>query len=95
VGRGVEQGADCLNGMSAFTDDLRDVAFASSKMKDHLVLGLGLRENNLVWKLNELTDDEPKEFLHAAGVAYGATFFRALLMMLPTVCDGLAPTPTQ
>ena len=36
-------------------------------MKDHLVLGLGLREDNLVWKFNQLSDDEAKEFLHAKG----------------------------
>jgi len=64
-------------------------------VKDHAIRCFGLRKDNLVRIFDELTDDEAKELLHASGAAQAVAFLRALLIMLPTVSEGRAPTLTQ
>jgi hypothetical protein len=95
VSGGIKQGADRLDCVTSLADDSWYVALARRQMKGHPVSGLSPRENNLVGKLNEFADDEAKELLHASAPAQAVTFFRALVMMLPTVCEGRAPTLTQ
>jgi hypothetical protein len=92
---GVQQGTDRLNGVAALANDSWNVALARGQMKDHLFRRFGLRKDNLVWKFNELADDEAKELLHASEPAQAVAFFRAFVIMLPTVCEGRAPTLTQ
>ena len=95
VSGGVQKRADRLNSVAALSNDSRYVALARSEMKNHFVRRFGLRKDNLVWKFNELANDEAKELLHASEPAQAVAFFLAFVMMLPTVCEGRAPTPTQ
>ena len=81
--------------MPALADDSGDVAFPGSQVKDNAIGRFGLRKDNLVRIFDELTDDEAKELLHASGPAQAVAFLRALLMRLPTVSEGRAPTLTQ
>ena len=81
--------------MPALADDSGDVAFPGSQVKDNAIGRFGLRKDNLVRIFDELTDDEAKELLHASGAAQAVAFLRALLIMLPTVSEGRAPTLTQ
>ena len=92
---GVQQGPDCLNGMATLADDSGHIALARGQMENHPLGRFGPRKDNLVWKFNELTDDEAKKLLHASEPAQAVAFFRAFEIMLPTVCEGRAPTPTQ
>jgi hypothetical protein len=84
-----------LNGVAALANYPWHVALARGEMKDHPVRRFGLRKDNLVRIFDELTDDEEKELLHASRPAHAAAFLRALVMILPTVSEGRAPTPTQ
>ena len=84
-----------MNGVSALTNDPWHIALTNRQMKDHPLGRFSLRKDNLVRIFDELADDEEKELLHASMSAQAVAFFRALLMMLPTVSEGRAPTPTQ
>jgi hypothetical protein len=95
IGGGVQEGADGLNGVAAFANYPWHIALARGKMKDNPLGRFSLRKDNLVRIFDELADDEEKELLHASQSAQAVAFFRALLMMLPTVSEGRAPTPTQ
>ncbi len=95
VSGSVQKGANCLDGMPTLSNDSGDVALPGGQVKNHAIGRFGLRKDNLVRIFDELTDDEAKELLHASGPAQAVAFLRALLMMLPTVSEGRAPTLTQ
>jgi hypothetical protein len=95
VSGSVQQRANSLDGMAALSNDPGNVALPGRQVKNHAIGRFGLRKDNLVRIFNELTNDEAKELLHASGAPQAVAFFRALLMMLPTVSEGRAPTLTQ
>jgi hypothetical protein len=95
VSGSVQKGANCLDGMPTLSNDSRDVALPGGQVKNHAIGRFSLRKDKLVRIFDELTDDEAKELLHASGPAQAVAFLRALLMMLPTVSEGRAPTLTQ
>jgi hypothetical protein len=95
VSGSVQKRANCLDGMPAFSNDSGDVALSGGQVKNHAIGRFGLRKDYLVRIFDELTDDEAKELLHASGPAQAVAFLRALLMILPTVSEGRAPTLTQ
>jgi hypothetical protein len=81
--------------MPTFSNNSGDIALSGRQVENHAIGRFSLRKDNLVRILNELTDDEAKELLHASGPAQAVAFLRALLMILPTVSEGRAPTLTQ
>jgi hypothetical protein len=95
VSGSIQKGANRLDSMTTLSNDSGDVALPGGQVENHAVGRFGLRKDNLVRIFDQLTDDEAKELLHASRPAQAVAFLRALLMMLPTVSEGRAPTLTQ
>ncbi len=63
-GCGIEQVTNCLNGMALLANNKAYVALAKLDLEHYLPRRFDFRQNHLVGKFDETTDNEFNEFFH-------------------------------
>jgi len=59
-----EQSSNGVNSLAVATDDFSDIALPHLKLEDGRPATGDFRKHDLVWKLDELPDDELEELFH-------------------------------
>lgn len=93
-----EEGSDGLNGVSTLANNFWKIGFAGCHKKRGLAVQFRAGDHQFIGEFYKLPQHKSEKLLHdrlSAQAVASATCLRALLMMLPTVCEGRAPTPTQ